>query len=69
MGVQIIMYPDDTMPIYIVISCNDTVIGKMIRKRGELKFWNRYKGDCYTCLFVIRFKLEPYDVLCEKEAE
>lgn len=47
MGVQIIMYPDDTMPIYIVISCNDTVIGKMIRKRGELKFWNRYKGDCY----------------------
>lgn len=33
--------------IYIVMSCNDTLAGKLIRNRGKLKFWNRYEGDCY----------------------
>lgn len=34
--------------IYIVLSYNDTFVGKMIEKRAMLKFWNRYAGDRYT---------------------
>lgn len=42
--------------IYIVLSCNDTFIGKVIRNRGKLKFWNRYAGDCYSHVSI---SLEP----------
>lgn len=34
--------------VYIVLSRNDTFVGKLIRKRAELKFWNRYAGDGYS---------------------
>ncbi len=37
-----------TKSIYIVLSYNDTFVGKMIEKRAMLKFWNRYAGDRYT---------------------
>lgn len=33
--------------IYVVISSNDTLVGKLVKNRGKLKFWNRYAGDCY----------------------
>lgn len=39
---------NDRKSIYIVVSYNDTFIGKIIRKRAEMKFWNRYAGDKYT---------------------
>ena len=38
----------DGKSIYIVLSSNDTFIGKIIKKRAELKFWNRYAGDGYS---------------------
>lgn len=34
--------------IYIVISYSNTVVGRLIRGRAKLKFWNRYDGDCYS---------------------
>lgn len=34
--------------IYIVISYSNTVVGRLIRERAKLKFWNRYDGDCYS---------------------
>lgn len=42
--------------IYIVASYNNTLIGKLIRLRARLKFWNRYVGDEYT---HISLSLEP----------
>lgn len=33
--------------VYIIISSNDTLVGKLVRERGKLKFWNRHAGDCY----------------------
>lgn len=45
--IRSIMKHKDKKAIYIVISSNDTLIGKLIRKRGQLRFWNRYEGDCY----------------------
>lgn len=34
--------------IYIVASYCSTVVGRLIRDRAKLKFWNRYDGDCYS---------------------
>lgn len=34
--------------VYIVLSRNNTFVGTVIRKRAELKFWNRYMGDGYS---------------------
>lgn len=39
---------DDAKYIYIVLSYNVTVAGKLIHWRARLKFWNRYKGDSYS---------------------
>lgn len=34
--------------IYIVLSYNNTLPGKLIKFRAKLKFWNRWAGDCYS---------------------
>lgn len=40
--------------IYIVNSFTDTVPGKMIKLRAEMKFWNRYAGDEYSHVSLSR---------------
>lgn len=40
--------------IYIVLSFTDTVPGKMIKLRAEMKFWNRYAGDGYSHVSLSR---------------
>ena len=40
--------------IYIVASYTDTVPGKMIKLRANMKFWNRYAGDGYSHVSLSR---------------
>ena len=34
--------------IYLVASYTDTFIGRLIRWRAKIRFWDRYEGDCYS---------------------
>ena len=34
--------------VYVVASYLDTVPGRLIKLRAEMKFWNRYLGDGYS---------------------
>lgn len=34
--------------IYIVTSCCSALVGRVIRVRARMKFWNRCPGDCYS---------------------
>ena len=40
--------------IYVVTSFTDTVPGRMIKVRAEMKFWNRYMGDEYSHVSLSR---------------
>lgn len=44
----------DDNKIYVVTSFTDTVPGKMIKVRAEMKFWNRYMGDEYSHVSLSR---------------
>ena len=40
--------------VYVVTSYLDTVPGKLIKLRAEMKFWNRYLGDGYSHVSLSR---------------
>lgn len=56
--------------IYIVASYNNTLIGKLIRWRARLKFWNRYAGDDYTHISLsLESNLENMMSFARKEVD